>query len=227
MTKRPKYINHKEVKKDRITLKNVFNKPRYRNVIHLILIANEQKKKIKLSNLKYALVKKFKINDTTFKKSQLFQEKMEKFYIPPENDAMIKKLKMYHDIGELPEDGYKQNVSILKQGEIQHLKDFGWLNDKTYFPSDTALRKHIAKLIDLKIIKKTDDKKGYPYYNITQIGKIHYLRWFIHYLIDDDIPDDESILALLQGFIFKIALEKNNPQELGKIFNAVNSLYQS
>jgi len=168
-------------KNKRLNPRNIFEKPIYRSIIRIL--STHEKSKVKFSHLKYALV------DKDYNR---IINKMEKFYSQPTDEVLnLKKtLKNEFEKGKLNQEFYSALTNAIEINSIEKLLD-GYLSKEDKLFSESSLRDKLYELTDLGLIEKISDKKGYPYYLLTDLGKIQYDRWNVHRLIDLNIADSE------------------------------------
>lgn len=171
-----------------LTPDNVFYKPKYLVILRLINAYSEplSKKKIKMSHLKWALIKEYRSNHKNR------EEKMESFFVSDFDKVLMEKVKIKNH---------------FKKGLIKRLEEMGILTNNIRFTSEPALRKYVKNLVDLGLIEGKKDKKGYHYYSLTELGIIKTTRFLIHHTIDSMIPDDITTLTMLQKTIFAIWID--------------------
>jgi len=173
-------------KNKRLKPRNILEKPIYNSILKTLNIFED--KKVKFCHLKYALVNK--------KYNQL-KEKMEDFFIDSKAVEFINSLKKEYEKGTINNKTYTALMGVLKQNYLQDIKH--------KLGSESSLRDKLYELIKLGVIEKKSDKKGYPYYVLTDIGKKFILRYNVHYLIDLSIKDEElkQFYNRLVEYIFK------------------------
>jgi len=196
----------KKRKRTGLTEQNVFSNKKYKHILALFFHfgTGNEKEKIKFSHLKYALVKNYVI------KSKYEKKRMEDFFISKFYREMIEKLKIRYTLNELSKVDYNAFVVFFRKGYLNELEERGWLSEKTKFSSEQGLRNAMYRIQKLGIIESKKDKKGYPFYMLTEKGFLLYLRWWVHYLIDEHLKEDVDALFKLQLSIMDRAIEKKS-----------------
>lgn len=166
------------------------------------MIFHFEKEKIKFLHLKYAFVKNHNI------KNKYVIEKIEDFLISKNYRKSIEKIKIGYTLKELSHKEYVDGVKLLRQGYLNHLEILGLFSEEDKFSSEQGLRNALTRIKKLGIITTEKDKKGYPFYRITDKGFQLYLRWKIHYLIDNFLIEDIDTLFKLQVLILDRAIDR-------------------
>jgi len=186
-------------KRTGLTIKQAFEKKKYKNIIDLIMefTNSDSGKKIKFSRIKYALVRNH------FSENKTLNNHMTEFFKISENDNRIQMIKSIYRQGKYSKKEYYDSMKLISKSIVERLK----ITESDKFSSEQGLRNALARLITLKIIERISDKKGYPYYIMTKIGMITYMRYMIHSNIDKNIPDDFAVLNELLNTTFALSLK--------------------
>lgn len=187
-----------------LTKENVYSKPRYRTIIKLIINCSnpDLDTKIKFSHLKYALVKKSKNNNPSL------EERMKDFFSDPYYNKIIQETTKEYEQGKINKKTYFNRMKILKNNILQVMIDQGIFSEDDKFTSDQALRDALGRLKKLGFIDNKPDTHGYDYYIAKKECLDSYLRWFLHYTIDELIPDKyNQALGILQVKVYELGLK--------------------
>ena len=198
-----------------LTIEKAFNNPRYRTILKLIIDYSNPAlpTKINFIYLKYALVKNPKFNDqiiTERKCKEFFSTKYTKEFV----EDTIKDIEEFKK--EYPKANVKMAESLLKINKLKELKDIGFFSDKDKFSLDSSLRDHLGILKKHDYIKQVPAKKGKDYYIPNTKIIDYYQRWFLHFTIDNLIPDNFLILGLIQAIVFRYGLLCKGVEKLKK-----------
>lgn len=173
-------------KNKRLNPRTILNKPIYNSI--LSIIDTFQNNKVKFNHLKYALVEK---------DYSRIKEKMEEFFrysVPAES---LDFLTNEYEKGTINQKIYTTFMEVLKQNYLKKIEH--------KLGSESSLRDKLVELKNLGLIEKKSDKKGYPYYLLTDFGKKLYSRWSIHNMIESNITDQDlkEFNSVVLRYIFK------------------------
>ncbi len=167
-------------KNKRLNPRNILDKPIYNSILSLLYTFDYNK--VKFNHLKYALVDK---------KYDRLKEKMGEFFRYSASAESINSVVNAYEKGAINQKAYTALLDVLKQNYLQKIKH--------KLGSESSLRDKLYELTNLGLIEKKADKKGYPYYVLTDLGRKLYLRWSTHDLIDLYVKDEE-----IQGFYYRV-----------------------
>lgn len=183
-------------KNKRLNPRKILEKPVYRAILNIL--ENSEDKKIKFCHLKYTLVNK---------EYPRIKDKMENFFINMKDERLITTIS--DNIGKIKNEIQKEFFQrILEELKSNPLYKNKFLKPEKKLGSESSLRDKLYELIELGLIEKIPDKKGYPYYKITEKGRINYTRWKIHSTIDSWIRDDYNELKNFHDKIIKEQIKK-------------------
>jgi predicted transcriptional regulator with HTH domain len=131
------------------------------------------------------------------KKYPRLKEKMESFFRYSAPAEHIDTFTKEYEKGIINQKVYTAFMMVMKQSYLPTIKH--------KLGSESSLRDKLYELTTLGLIEKKQDKKGYPYYVLTDLGKKMYLRWSTHNMINININDDEieKFHSELMAYIFK------------------------
>jgi hypothetical protein len=163
--------------REKLTIENVFKKPKYLNIISLVVqYSHDQKKKLELKHLRIALCKDSGFSELEekeymrfFDKDQKITKKVIEFY-----EACVKN-------NEITNKEFNTMVSHAKKNEIDLLRERGDLTEEDKFNKTSGLSNACGNLRELGLID--------PNYVITDRGRTEFFRFMAHHMIDNIVSD--------------------------------------
>ena len=178
MIKSVKYLKNRK-KRRKMTFDEVFSKNKYRSIFYLIIWSKNLNKKITIQHLKYALVKNHGCIDLNDKK---IKKNLENFFKIHLKEEMAKYYVMLYKIGEITKN---ELDNIISKNVLNELEGYGWLTERSKFSTIQNLNNYLSRIRQLGLIKvEKKNKKGYPNYKITELGKEKYQKFYLKFLID-------------------------------------------
>ena len=189
-----------EKERTTLTQNKIIQKKKYRAILDLIAHIENDKRHIRFIHLRYALVKNHGID------SEYEKNRFEKFFVTKAELKTIERVKKSYEEKRISYNSYVKETKHMKQGVLKRLESRGLNLEEIKFDSVYGLRKALKTLKDFDIIKSVKPKKGYSYYEFTDIGLALYTKMMIHYTIDTFVPNNYNYLVAIQQYIMEYSL---------------------